>query len=343
MKSPNGYGSVTKLSGSAKRRNPYGVRITTGWADDGTQRQKFIGYYPTKKAALEALAAYNEHPYDLDAHKTTFADLYKRWHDHAHLSKAGEHTYHAAYLRLSGLHDMPITDIRRRHIQGIIDDCPLGYSTKKNMKTLCNKLFVLAIDCELVTTNYATNVRLPPAVQSRKHHPFEADELATLWDNADDFRVRIILMYCYTGFRPTELLRVKTDNVHLDERIMYGGMKTAVGRNRAVPISKKILPFVKECMTAGNEYLIVSPVDNKPVLDYDRLKAHIWLPCDALKKLPRTHLPHDCRRTCATLLDNAGVNLKTMQLILGHSSQDITHKVYTHKTLEQLVAAIDLI
>ena len=45
--------------------------------------------------------------------------------------------------------DMPFVDIRARHIQGELDACELGYSTQKMMKTLCNKLFALAIDCEM--------------------------------------------------------------------------------------------------------------------------------------------------------------------------------------------------
>jgi integrase len=42
-------------------------------------------------------------------------------------------------------------------------------------------------------------------------------------------------------------------------------------------------------------------------------------------------------------MDDAGVPLKTMQLILGHRSADITHRVYTHKTIQQLIDAINLI
>jgi integrase len=53
------------------------------------------------------------------------------------------------------------------------------------------------------------------------------------------------------------------------------------------------------------------------------------------------HLPHDCRHTCATLLANADVDKKIIQLILGHRSQDITDRVYTHKTLSQLIDAVN--
>ena len=68
MKLPNGYGSVKKLSG--KRRKPWIVEKTVGWDADlqtGKIKQKriIIGYFPTKKEGLEALASFNANPYDL--------------------------------------------------------------------------------------------------------------------------------------------------------------------------------------------------------------------------------------------------------------------------------------
>ena len=56
MRFPNGFGGVSKLSGN--RRNPYIVRITTGWTDDAKQIIKILGYYPTRAEAIKALSAY---------------------------------------------------------------------------------------------------------------------------------------------------------------------------------------------------------------------------------------------------------------------------------------------
>lgn len=71
MRLPNGYGSITKLSG--KRRKPYAVKVTKEWTDDGKQVQKYLGYYESRAKAIKALADYNEHPYDIDATAATFA------------------------------------------------------------------------------------------------------------------------------------------------------------------------------------------------------------------------------------------------------------------------------
>lgn len=62
MRLPNGYGSITKLSG--KRRKPFMVRITTGYDNEGKQLMSVLGYYTTRNEALAMLAEYNKNPYN---------------------------------------------------------------------------------------------------------------------------------------------------------------------------------------------------------------------------------------------------------------------------------------
>lgn len=341
MRFPNHYGSIVKLPGN--RRRPFAVRITAGWTDDGKQIQKYLGYYAKRTEAIAALAEYNQNPYDLNKDTLTFAQLYDKWAANKYPDGDIPNTYAAAYKRLPALHDMPFSDIRKRHIQGEIDHCELGFSTKKMMKTLCNQLFKYAIDLELVSVNHAQNVDLPTNEQSRIHQPFTPEELATLWQYPDDLGARLALILTYTGLRPTELLKIKTEDVHLQDRYMCGGMKTAAGKNRVIPIAEKIFPFIVDLYDPGQPYLVTDPRDGKPMATYDRLREHAWKRSPALQALNRPHLPHDGRHTCASLMDDAGVPLKIMQLILGHRSANITHRVYTHKTIQQLVEAINTI
>ena len=60
-------------------------------------------------------------------------------------------------------------------------------------------------------------------------------------------------------------------------------------------------------------------------------------------KLKMEHLPHDCRHTFATLLNDAEANSTSIMKLIGHSSFDITEKIYTHKDIEELRKAIELI
>ncbi len=79
MKLPNGYGSVTKLSG--KCRNPYVAKKSVGWHYDKDKDKQIrdyiiIGYVSTKADGLQMLADYNKNPFDTRAAKMTFSDVY---------------------------------------------------------------------------------------------------------------------------------------------------------------------------------------------------------------------------------------------------------------------------
>lgn len=72
------------------------------------------------------------------------------------------------------------------------------------------------------------------------HSRYTNEEIATLWSKLYVINnVDLILITIYTGLRPTELLEITTDNVHLDEQYMIGGMKTEAGTDRTIPIADK--------------------------------------------------------------------------------------------------------
>ena len=55
------------------------------------------------------------------------------------------------------------------------------------------------------------------------------------------------------------------------------------------------------------------------------------------------HTPHDCRHAFRSRLDSAGANKKCIDLMMGHKSKDVGERVYTHKTIDELKAAIGLV
>ena len=127
-KMPNGYGSVVKLSG--KRRFPYAARITTSWSADGKQVKKYLGCFKTRQDAYKALADFNDNPFDLETKKITFAQLFERWQKVKYKDSDFPAEYSAAYKKLAPLYNVPFADIRKRHIQMLIDNLKVGHSSK---------------------------------------------------------------------------------------------------------------------------------------------------------------------------------------------------------------------
>lgn len=339
MRLPNGYGSIYKLSG--KRRRPYAAMVTTGWTDEGKPIRKYLGYYEKRQGALDALAEYNTKPYDIDNKKITLADLWDKWKAYRiEHKKSVPASYIAAYKRCSSMHDVSFVDIRSRMIQVAVDACDKPPSAGM-IKTVMNILYKYAFLMGICTVNYATPVETPPVPKSTKHHPFSDDELADMWQHTDDLTIRIALILCYTGMRPTELRKMKYADVHLTERYMVGGIKTSSGKNRVIPIAEKIVPIITDLYNHSDKKHLLVDDDGIYISGWKDFYDSVW--CKSTFKTIQNHFPHDGRHTCKTRLDNAGVNPTTAKLILGHSSNDVEERVYTHKTTKQLIEAINLI
>lgn len=337
MRNPNGYGSIYKLSG--KRRNPWTARVTLGYKDNGQGNYKYIGYYPTKSEAMMALAEYNKNPYDIDSRKSTLADIWEIFKtrnlgDDAGKSKKG--VYNAAWKHLSPIADTPIASIKTYNLQIVVNDVKSKWQGKAQIKSLLNQLFDIAIELDVCDKNYAKFLNIGDKEKSEIHKAFTQEEINALFENVLTSKcAALALILIYTGMRPTELLEMRIENVDLNKRIMVGGIKTKAGKNRAIPINKKILPFVKYLYDANNTYLVESNGKNMSYIEF----KNIWKTDELLKN----HLPHDGRHTFASLMDTAGANKLAIKKIMGHASSDITDGVYTHKAADELLKCVDMI
>lgn len=325
MKLPNSYGNVVKLSG--KRRKPYGARVTTGWKD-GKQVRKYIGYYSTKRDALDALAEYNRNPYDLDARTITFAETWEHW-SKLNWDKGTKNTQSAwrtGYKHCEPIRDMRIGDIKLAHLERLMEG--KGSSTQSQIKTVCVKVFKYALKHEWVRKNPAIDMEVSQPKTGKKV-PFTEEEIRKFWQlsETDDY-YELILILIYTGLRVSELLEMKQEDVHGDH--MIGGTKTEAGKNRIIPLHSRIRPFIEKRMD-GQEYLLHR--DGKR-LSYMQFR----LP---FTKKVKGHTIHEARHTFISRMHSLGVNETTIKIIVGHARRDVTGKVYIHKLKEELLEAVE--
>lgn len=340
MRNPNGYGSVVRLSGN--RRNPFCARKTSGWDDRGYPVYSVIGYYPTREAGLIALAEYNRNPYDLDASKITLAQLHDKWMENRapKLGKSLLSTLRTGYRYLAPLYSMRYADLRAHHMQDCIDRCGHGYATQASIKNMLLHLERYALELDLPIKPYTALLRVEQPPEDTSRVPFTLDEIHRLQaDTAeDDAGLDAALVLLYSGWRISELLALRAEDVDLEEGVMRGGGKTASGKNRVVPIHPMIRPIVERRCASGG--LLFAASTGK---QYDRswFRDVHWLPL--MKRMGMNHTPHECRHTFRTALDNAGGNKRCIDLIMGHKTKDVGERVYTHKTLDDLLKTILLV
>lgn len=370
MRNPNGYGGICKLGG--KRRKPFYVRVTIGWEIINKETGEVIktikdlkdlenieelppelklkqlylpvGSFKTRPEALIALAEYNKDPNSFDKSTITFAKVYERWsvrkYNKPKTSKQSIASYRAAYKEAESLHDMKFIDLKKDHLQAVIDDCENGYESQTNVKILYHQLFKYALENDIVEKDYSVFVEIV-AEKKRKSNKtiFSKKERGILWDNVNKIEfVDTILIMIYTGLRPSEMLGLENGEINEEQRTMRGGVKTEAGKDRIIPINKKILPFIVKRKAEGHRYLL--HWKNKR-MTYDHYYNQIWK--DIMDQLQLNHKPQECRHTFATLMDKAKADKLCVKRIMGHAVADITERVYTHKDIEDLLEAIDLI
>ena len=343
MKLPNGYGSIFQMK-DRPRRNPWRVRITTGWDDNGKQQFKILGNYPTRTEAMKALVDYHENPYSIEQ-TITFSELYEKWSKEkfSTISHSNELAYRASFAVCSSLYKMQFVQIRKSHLQAVVDNCGKNYPTLRKLKVLFNQLYQYAMQNDICNKDYSQFVDIAKHKErtEEKHKPFTDAEINILWQETErNEYVSTILMLLYSGVRVSELLDLKKENVHLDEHYFdVVESKTDAGI-RKVPISDRTMPFFKHWMQNESNYLICNNKGEKFV--YSTYMRYYW--SALMKELNFDHLPHDTRHTTISLLAKAEVNPTIIKRIVGHAgAMDLTEKVYTHFEIHQLIDAINLI
>lgn len=338
MKLANGTGSIICLDKTGKkRRNPWTVRITTGWVD-GKQQRKYLGYYKTQTDALLALAEYHKNGYDIDLTKLTLGEVYERWYKRIEPKTAKNvlNAHNMTYNRFDKLANVQIANIKADHLQDWMDNLDLKPGTKKRVKSTLSQVYKYAIKNDIISTNYAQYIEINEKTE-KTGKIFTEEEIQLLWDNVDKPIVQWILILMYTGMRIGELLEITTDNMYLEDRYMIGGLKTEAGKDRVIPLHNKIIPLVKKQLN-DTKHLIIDEKGRK--LTYAKALREFVAQTTALGM---EHKPHDTRKTAVSMMHTCGIPMETIRMIVGHSGKGITETTYLYKSPSELVEAINTI
>lgn len=347
MRLPNGFGQISEIKGR-KLRKPFRAMVTVGKTPEGRpicKTLKPVGYFKTYNEAYSALQEYNKDPFAID--KTcTMDELYKRWfkeYQEKGRSESAITTARLCWEYCRSIYSLQVPLVRVKHmkacIEGNLEKKPTKFYQQK-IKILLKQLLDYAIELELVDHNWANDIRNieeNPANYTVEHRPFADDEIAKLWNSTEEI-AKMTLIQCYSGWRPQELILLKISNVDLTEWSFTGGMKTANGTSRKIPIHTRIRPLVKEAyekaQETGSEYLF-------PYRNYDSYR-HFFL--KAIKRIGiDDHKPHDGRKHFVTMAKKSGCDEYAIKRIVGHSISDLTERVYTERDLDWLRKEIEKI
>ena len=329
----NGQGTVYK-----RPNGTWAAQVTLGYyLKDGKKKRKTAQKYgfKTKKDAL----TYMQTLYSIPEKRQTItlSELWELFQGNLNdLSSSARASYRAAWRKVEkNVSYRTIDSFTVSELQELVDNTAQTYDTRKDIKNLLSQLYKIAIRDDYVDKNRTEYVRLPAhTVKERK--VFTAEETKILWNDFNVSPSRIIagmLTMMYTGMRAGELLKMRSENVHIDLHYMTGGIKTEKGKNRKIIIPDKLKPVL--------EYLISNAKCGK-ILYYNPPNDFYndWKDARARLGIREELSPYCCRHTYITNLTALKVSPAMLQELVGHEDYDTT-LIYTHLSIEDRLKEVN--
>ncbi|MEG1884211.1 MAG: site-specific integrase [Clostridia bacterium] len=306
---------------------------------------------------------------------TTFSEMGAIW-----LSEYKRHISDGARRRYESVlekHLKPViggvmlADLKPLHLRSIInkmaDD---GYSGKTlaEIKQTAAQVMEAAVENDMARRNVFAKIRVPKT-EAEEREPVSEATRRLILDTCAEHRMGIpALSMLYMGIRKGELIALKWEDIDLaGERLSVNkavtfhnnsvSVKTPKTKSgfRSVPIPKLILQILTKAKAAAASEYVCPSVEGKLMthtaynsawnsyLHFLNLKAGGR---DASRSNPKVQAAeeftaHQLRHTYATMLYDAGVDVKSAQKFLGHSDIQVTLKIYTHLSEGKEQAAVD--
>lgn len=329
MKLPPKFGSITKLKGNLRR--PYMVRIYDGMkvnfeTKKAYPKQKILGYYATRREAMQALVEYNANPYNLDKTKVTIKEIWYQIKDKIDVSDDRMKKYESNFKKyLTPIHDKKIAEVKTGALQDIFDAIPHGYSTQSITRAVLNHIYGYALQNDIIQQNYVQYCKLEAPETQIKRDLYTEEEIAALWKEKDRPEYAMTIILLYEGMRIKELREMPKDAVDLTNGTLEIREAKNVQSKRIIPIHDRVRPLIEDAMNRKGDKL------------FGFTKTHY----DYFVKQCLDHRPYDTRHTFASKANEIGLPKLIIQRIMGHKPESVLEQAYIHLSMDELRESIN--
>lgn len=215
---------------------------------------------------------------------------------YADLSASKQQAYRTAWKKLSAISQTHIDQLTVADLQQLVAEKCSSYYTARDVRTLLISLFRIAAAEGYVRQEIPTFIRLPQ-LEETEQTPFSETEQTALWRlyESPDIRAAIPLLMIYTGMMPGEAMRLKVEQIDIENRRIHGaGMKTKVRKASDIVLADAIIPLVQDLI----DHAQPSGYIWKRVEDEWYASYYAALEAAGCRRLP----PYSCRHTTATAL-----------------------------------------
>lgn len=283
--------------------------------------------------------------------RTPVAELAERWLTSSSAKRPGSIARDRAIIThhiKPALGARAIGSITRADVQALVDSWAASGapSTVGRQYSCLRAIFAYAEADEKITRTPCRGIRLPQ-VQLVDRPELDADQLSELADALGTEQAPMMWLGAILGLRWAEAAGLTASRVDplagtitVDRQLARSRTlappKSAAGvRTLSAPdwlLEELAAVLAARGVNAAEDDLVF--VDNGGgALDYTNWRRRVWVPACREARLPGLRF-HDLRSAAATALVAAGVDVKTTQRRLGHSSPTVTLALYARATAE---------
>lgn len=343
----------------------YEVKVTVGHTFDGKPIRKSFYSSISKEAAKAKAEQYKidqavaeQTGEKVEPKAVTFETWALQWLETYKKGVVKDHTYHFTYKSNIDNYLIPyfgkakISEIKQIDIQKYFNTIktdkgkPLAKSTLDKQKIILKSMFDVAIDNDLCYKNPVKNIKYQHISDATEKHVYSKEQAEKVIEYAKEHnRIDIVIML-ETGVRRSELLGLQWNDINFEDHTMHvqravvqtkgkiiiDKPKTATS-DRIIPFSETLSKYLKSNIT-NNLYIIGTDKPQSPSTYAKQFKAFMNV-MNKKTELP-VLTPHELRHTYGTLLRENGVDIYTIQKVMGHSDVSVTADIYVHNDIKVL-------
>lgn len=362
----NGEGSITKRSDGRWQ----GSVVVGRGADGKLMRKYLYGKTRSEVATKvsEVVQSIKSGEYIRNSDNPTVSEWVDCWLI-TYKKNAIKSTTFDQYNNLMKAHVKPklgnrkLVDLKVDHLQSLVNSMhEHGLSTRtiKLTMIILHGAFKQAIKSNLMVKNIVEGVVLPRKEEKEMQIPTSEEQKLLIEELQKDYVGRALVLACYTGLRRGELLALEWTDFDKDARTLSVSKSLSrvntydtIGRKTKLIVttpksakSKRVVPLIDSAVKlliehkrlqeqyremVGTMYMDQNLIFSSSIgtyIDPPNLNRKL---AKVTKRLGLKNFgPHTFRHCFATRGLEAGISLKVMQEVLGHSSVTVTGDIYTH-------------